>query len=112
MIGFIIGLLVGGFFGVVIMCILSVAGECEIISKEDDDLAQNEDIPKAYKEIKALDPHTDLTLRALRRMVKNGEIPSVQIASKNLINLDLLLEVLSCYNNDTTRVSLGKGHKN
>lgn len=46
MIGFIIGLLVGGFFGVVIMCILSVAGECEIISKEDDDLAQNEDHTK------------------------------------------------------------------
>ena len=68
-------------------------------------------IPKAYEEIKALDPNTDLTLRALRRMVKNGEIPSVQIASKKLINLDLLLEVLSCYNNDTTRVSLGKGHK-
>jgi hypothetical protein len=27
MIGFIIGLFVGGFFGVVIMCILSVAGD-------------------------------------------------------------------------------------
>ena len=29
MIGFIIGLLVGGFFGVVIMCILSVAGDSD-----------------------------------------------------------------------------------
>ena len=29
MIGFFIGLLVGGFFGVVIMCILSVAGDSD-----------------------------------------------------------------------------------
>ena len=68
-------------------------------------------IPKAYKEIKALDPNTDLTLRALRRMVKSGEIPSVQIASKTLVNLDLLLEALSCYNKDTILASVGKGQK-
>ena len=42
-------------------------------------------IPKAFEEIKALDPNTDFTLRALRRMVKNGEIPTVQIASKNFL---------------------------
>jgi len=57
-------------------------------------------IPKAYQEIKALDPNTDFTLRALRRMVSNGEIPVIQIASKRLINLDLLLEILACYNKD------------
>lgn len=57
-------------------------------------------IPKAYEEIKSLDPHTYLTLRALRRMVNNGEIAVIQVASKRLINLDLLLEKLSCYNND------------
>ena len=68
-------------------------------------------IPKAYKEIKALDPNTDLTLRALRRMDKSGEIPSVQIASKTLVNLDLLLEALSCYNKDTILASVGKGQK-
>ena len=68
-------------------------------------------IPKAYKEIKALDPNTDLTLRALRRMVKSGKIPSVQIASKTLVNLDLLLEALSCYNKDTILASVGKGQK-
>lgn len=33
-------------------------------------------------------------------MVNNGEIAVVQIASKKLINLDLLLEKLACYNND------------
>ena len=69
-------------------------------------------IPKAYEEIKALDPNTGLTLRALRKMVKSGIIPSVQIASKTLVNLDLLLEVLSCYNKDTILASLGKGQKN
>lgn len=68
-------------------------------------------IPKAYEEIKALDPNTNFTLRALRRMDRDGEIPSVQVASKRLINLDLLLEVLSCYNKDTTRGFLGKERK-
>jgi hypothetical protein len=69
-------------------------------------------IPKAYEEIRAIDPNTDLSLRTLRRMVKSGKIPSVQIASKTLVNLDLLLEVLSCYNKDTILASLGKGQKN
>ena len=44
-------------------------------------------------------------------MVKSGEIPSVQIASKTLVNLDLLLEALSCYNKDTILASVGKGQK-
>ena len=59
-------------------------------------------IPKAFEEIKQVDPDTDLTLRALRRMVSNGEIPVVRISNKVLINLDLLLDKLSCYNDDTT----------
>ena len=63
-------------------------------------IARMRTIPKAYQEIKELDPHTCLTLRALRRMVNNGEIAVIQIASKKLINLDLLLEKLACYNND------------
>lgn len=58
-------------------------------------------IPKAYEEIKQSDPNTNITLRALRRMVTNGEIPVVNVGSKNLVNLDLLLERFSCYNNDT-----------
>ena len=59
-------------------------------------------IPKAFEEIKQVDPDTDLTLRALRRMVNNGEIPAVKISNKVLINLDLLLDKLSCYNDDAT----------
>ena len=59
-------------------------------------------IPKALKKKKQSDPDTNLTLRALRRMVNNGEIPAVKISNKVLINLDLLLDKLSCYNDDTT----------
>ena len=60
-------------------------------------------IPKAYAEIKALDPNTAFTMRALRRMVNTGELPVVQINSKKLINLDLLLHMLSCYTESTIR---------
>lgn len=59
-------------------------------------------IPKAFEAVKQADPNTDLTLRALRRMVNNGEIPVVRISNKVLINLDLLLDKLSCYNDDAT----------
>ena len=59
-------------------------------------------IPKAYEEIKKIDPNTDFTLRALRRMVNTGEIPTVQINSKKLVNLDLLIDKLSCYNDTAT----------
>lgn len=55
-------------------------------------------IPKAYEEIKKIDPDTDFTLRALRRMVSTGEIPTVSINTKKLVNLDLLIDKLSCYN--------------
>ena len=46
MIAFIGGIFVGGFIGIVIMCILSVAGRSEYLSKEDDTLDQNEDHTK------------------------------------------------------------------
>lgn len=62
-------------------------------------------IPKAFEEIKKLDKDTCFTLRALRRMVNNGEIPVVQINSKKLINLDLLINKLSCYNYGAIRTS-------
>ena len=76
-------------------------------------------IPKAYAELKKIDPETDFTLRALRRMVKNftlralrrmvknNEIPCINVANKKLINLDMLLEILSCdgYNQYEPRTS-------
>lgn len=59
-------------------------------------------IPKAFEEIKKIDPDTCFTLRALRRMVNNNEIPIVKVASKRLINIDVLFNLLfngqKCYN--------------
>lgn len=64
-------------------------------------------IDNAYAEIKAIDPQTDFTKRALRRMVATKEIPTTKIGNKNLINLDRLLEILSCgyYNKADTCTS-------
>lgn len=56
-------------------------------------------IPKAYEEVKRADPNTSLTLRVLRRMVNSGEIPCVMVGTKRLIDLDLLFDFLSGYNN-------------
>ena len=63
-------------------------------------------IPKAYAEIKKIDPDTGFSIRALRKLVSNGDIPVVKISNKVLVNLDVLLKKLSCdcYNNDTTCV--------
>ena len=62
-------------------------------------------IPKAYEEVKHSDPDTALTLRALRRMVNNGELPCVMVGTKRLIDLDLLFNILSGYNDGAIRVS-------
>lgn len=55
-------------------------------------------LPKAYAEIIKLDPETSLSMRALRRLVSDGQIPTVKVANKVLINFDLLIQWLSCYN--------------
>lgn len=68
----------------------------------DNKLPRMRTIPKAYDELKRLDPDTDFTLRALRRMVNTGELPTVKINSKKLVNLDLLIDKLSCYNDNAT----------
>ena len=64
-------------------------------------------IDNAYAEIKAIDPQTDFTKRALRRMIASKEIPTTKIGNKNLINLDLLIAKLSgdCYNDSSICVS-------
>lgn len=51
--------------------------------------------PEAIAELKKADPETAFTLRALRRMMKTGEIPVVKVESKQLINLDTLFDYLS-----------------
>ena len=54
-------------------------------------------VPKAYAEIKAMDAGTSFSMRALRRMVRSGELPSVTVGNRHLINLDLLFEKLEHY---------------
>lgn len=61
-------------------------------------------IPKAYEEIKKIDPDTSFSIRALRKLVSSGQIPTVKISNKILINLDLLINKLSCYNDTATCV--------
>lgn len=45
-------------------------------------------IEEGFKEIKANDPGTALTKTALRRLVTTGQLPSVKIGTKYLIDLD------------------------
>ena len=52
-------------------------------------------LPEAVTMLREMDPGTAVTLTALRRMVKRGELPAVEIASKRLINFDNLLESLA-----------------
>lgn len=51
-------------------------------------------LPEAAAELKRMDNDTAITLTALRRMVKTGELPYISVASKRLINSDRLLELL------------------
>ena len=79
----------------------------EISTVNNKGLPRMRTIPKAYAEIKKLDPDTDFTIRALRRMVNNGEMPTIRVKSRILINVDLLIEKLNnnWYNNITTYIS-------
>ena len=63
-------------------------------------------IPKAYNEIITLDPSTCFTITLLRKMVKTGDIPSVKVNNKVLVNVDLLIEKLNdyCYNSIATHI--------
>lgn len=61
--------------------------------------------PQALKELIKMDPGTSVTLRAIRRMISSGVLPVVKVGNKSLINFDLLLEKLSCYNGDVVCVS-------
>ena len=62
-------------------------------------------IPQAYKELKTIDPDTAITVRAIRKLVSDGVVPVFKVGNKSLLNFDLLLRKLSCYNNDVVCVS-------
>ena len=59
-------------------------------------------IPKAYEAIKELDPDTDFSIRMFRQLIKSGEIPTIKVSNKTLVNLDLIIDRLSCYNDTAT----------
>ena len=59
-------------------------------------------IPKAYDEIKKIDPDTSISMRAFRKLINSGQIPTVNVGNKVLVNLDLLFNWLSCYNGSAT----------
>lgn len=52
-------------------------------------------IPQAVEELKKIDPDCHISQGILRNMVKRGEVPSVKVGKKWLINLDRMLEVFS-----------------
>ena len=51
-------------------------------------------IDQAFAWLRETDPETAFTKTALRRLVVTGQLPSVRIGSKYLIDLDVLAEFL------------------
>ena len=52
-------------------------------------------IKDAFEQLKKEDPETDITIYALRIIVKSGVVPTVRLGRKLLINYDSLLDYLS-----------------
>lgn len=65
-------------------------------------IARMRTIPQAYKTIHEADNDSCMSMRALRKFIADGNVPTVKIGGKVLINLDLLLDRLSCYNDGAT----------
>ncbi len=49
-------------------------------------------VKDAFEQLKMDDPDTNITLYALRTIVKSGVVPTVRLGRKVLINYDSLLE--------------------
>ncbi len=62
----------------------------DTVEREHCRLAPMRGIKQAVEEIKAADPCTALTERAVRRMVAEGTLPAVRVGRKYLINMDTL----------------------
>lgn len=57
-------------------------------------------VKDAYEQLKRDDPDTNITLYALRTIVKSGAIPTVQLGRKTLLNYDSLLEYFNSGNGE------------
>lgn len=51
-------------------------------------------IKDTIKFFQAQDPDTGMTEYALRRMISSGQVSTLKVGTKHLINLDALLETL------------------
>jgi hypothetical protein len=51
-------------------------------------------IKAAIQDLKASDPHTNMTEWALRRIIREGVLPHINIGSRILVDLDLLDDFL------------------
>ena len=45
------------------------------------------------KEVKALDPNSKLTERALREWIANGILPALSVGNRKLVDLDVVLDI-------------------
>ncbi len=52
-------------------------------------------IPEAARELKEDDPATAISEWMIRRLVKQGELPSVAVGRKRLVDLDVLEQYMS-----------------
>jgi hypothetical protein len=73
-------------------------------------------IQELVNEIKQLDNDTQITVSAIRRLVKENKIKSVRIGNKTLINLDYCIDYLNnpvdisgTYEKDTQNIDTIKG---
>ena len=57
-------------------------------------MAKYRTINQAYECIKALDADTAITQHALRQLVVSGQMPSMRVGKKYLIDLDILSGLL------------------
>jgi len=53
-------------------------------------LVKNRTIRQTFESIKALDTETAITYHALRQLVVSGQMPSMRVGKKYLIDLDVL----------------------
>lgn len=49
-------------------------------------------VKDAYEQLRKDDPDTNITMYALRTIVKSGVVPTVKLGRKTLVNYDSLLE--------------------
>ncbi len=49
-------------------------------------------VKDAYEQLRKDDPDTNITMYALRTIIKSGVIPTVKLGRKTLVNYDSLLE--------------------